>query len=119
MPNHKGEQDRKPRPFEPREGTGTRKGKANSSSLTYVIGIIKKWLPAQEIKKGSATRPYDTEDNLTSITDANSNQTQFTYDAFGRVTKTTFPSTLAETYQYDADNNLTQKTAGGPAFKRF
>jgi YD repeat-containing protein len=32
---------------------------------------------------------YDTEGNLTSISDANSNQTAFTYDAFGRVTATT------------------------------
>jgi YD repeat-containing protein len=30
---------------------------------------------------------YGTEDNLTSITDSNSNQTAFTYDAFGRVTR--------------------------------
>jgi YD repeat-containing protein len=52
----------------------------------------------------------DTEDNLTSITDASSNQTTFTYDAFGRVTQTNFPSSLSEYYQYDADNNLTQKT---------
>ena len=51
----------------------------------------------------------DTEGNLTSITDANSNQTAFTYDAFGRVTQTNFPSSLSENYQYDADNNLTQK----------
>jgi len=41
----------------------------------------------------------DTEDNLTSITDANSNQTAFTYDAFGRVTRTNFPSSLSEYYQ--------------------
>src|SRR5258708_28773829 len=34
----------------------------------------------------------------------------FTYDAFGRVTRTNFPSSLSENYQYDADNNLTQKT---------
>jgi YD repeat-containing protein len=34
----------------------------------------------------------------------------FTYDAFGRVTQTNFPSSLSEYYQYDADNNLTQKT---------
>src|SRR6202011_2689846 len=46
----------------------------------------------------------------TSITDANSNQTAFTYDAFGRVTQTNFPSSLSENYQYDADNNLTSKT---------
>jgi YD repeat-containing protein len=38
-------------------------------------------------------------EHLTSITDANSNQTAFTYDACGRVTKTTFPSALSETYQ--------------------
>jgi len=45
-----------------------------------------------------------------SITDANSHITDFTYDAFGRVTKTTFPSNYFETYAYDADNNLTSKT---------
>jgi YD repeat-containing protein len=51
-----------------------------------------------------------TECNLTSITDASSNQTAFTYDIYGRVTQTNFPSSLSEYYQYDADNNLTQKT---------
>ena len=30
---------------------------------------------------------YDTEENHTSITDTNSNQTAFTYDALGRVTR--------------------------------
>jgi YD repeat-containing protein len=40
----------------------------------------------------------DTEDNLISITDASSNQTAFTYDAFGRATQTNFPSSLSEYY---------------------
>jgi YD repeat-containing protein len=31
-----------------------------------------------------------------SITDANSNQTASTYDSFGRVTQTNFPSSLSE-----------------------
>jgi len=53
---------------------------------------------------------YDTENNLLSITDANSHTTSFSYDAFGRVTQTTFPSGHIETYSYDADNNLTSKT---------
>jgi YD repeat-containing protein len=39
---------------------------------------------------------YDTEDNLTGITDANRNKTAFTYDAFGRVTKTNFPSLIVD-----------------------
>ncbi len=56
------------------------------------------------------TYGYDTESNLTSIQDANSHTTSFNYDAFGRVTKTTFPSGYIETYGYDADNNLTGKT---------
>ncbi len=41
------------------------------------------------------TYGYDTENNLTSIQDANLHTTSFTYDAFGRVTKTTFPSVWA------------------------
>jgi YD repeat-containing protein len=56
------------------------------------------------------TYGYDTESNLTSIQDANNHTTSFTYDAFGRVTKTTFPSGYIETYGYDANNNLTGKT---------
>ena len=44
------------------------------------------------------------------IQDANSHTTSFTYDAFGRVTKTTFPSGYIETYGYDAVGNLTNKT---------
>ena len=45
-----------------------------------------------------------------SVTDANGHATSFSYDAFGRVTETTFPSNLFETDAYDADNNLTSKT---------
>ncbi|MGH9670842.1 MAG: RHS repeat-associated core domain-containing protein, partial [Terriglobales bacterium] len=53
---------------------------------------------------------YDTENNLTSITDALGRQTSFTYDSLGRVTQTTFPSSLLESYSYDAVGNLTSKT---------
>jgi YD repeat-containing protein len=42
------------------------------------------------------TYAYDLENNLTSITDAAGHITSFVYDAFGRVTQTTFPSTLTE-----------------------
>src|SRR5260370_39730558 len=52
------------------------------------------------------TYGYDTESNLTSIKDASNNTTSFTYDAFGRVTKTTFPSGYVETYGFDAVGNL-------------
>ena len=44
------------------------------------------------------------------ITDANGHTTNFTYDAFGRVTQTTFPSSFYESYAYDAIGNLTSKT---------
>jgi RHS repeat-associated protein len=47
---------------------------------------------------------------LTSITDGDNHTTQFAYDELGRVTKTTFPSTLFETYGYDGLYNLTSKT---------
>jgi YD repeat-containing protein len=52
---------------------------------------------------------YDTENNLTGITDANGHTTFFDYDAFGRITRTSFPSAAVETYAYDADNNLISK----------
>jgi RHS repeat-associated protein len=53
---------------------------------------------------------YDTEDNLTSITDANGHSTSFAYNPRGWVTHTTFPSSLAESYNYDAVGNLLSKT---------
>ncbi len=56
------------------------------------------------------TYGYDTENNLTSILDANQNTTGFSYDAFGRVTQTSFPSGYVETYGYDNVGNLTGKT---------
>jgi YD repeat-containing protein len=56
------------------------------------------------------TYGYDTESNLTSVTDANNHTTTFAYDAFGRVTQTSFPSSSVETYSYDAVGNLTGKT---------
>jgi len=50
--------------------------------------------------------------------DANGHATTFNYDAFGRVTQTTFPSNQLETYagvypersRGNANNNLTSKT---------
>jgi RHS repeat-associated protein len=52
----------------------------------------------------------DTESNLTGITDAKNRLTSFAYDIKGRLTQTTFPSTLSESYTYDAIDNLTSKT---------
>jgi RHS repeat-associated protein len=55
------------------------------------------------------TYAYDTESNLTSIQDANGHTTSFNYDAFGRVSRTNFPSSLSEYYYYDAAGNMTSK----------
>jgi YD repeat-containing protein len=41
------------------------------------------------------------------LTDANTHQTSFANDAYGRVTQTTFPSNLIETYVYDSAGDLT------------
>ncbi len=47
---------------------------------------------------------------MVAITDAANHETQFSYDALGRVTQVTFPSSLSEGYTYDAMNNLLSKT---------
>jgi RHS repeat-associated protein len=47
---------------------------------------------------------------LNLLTDAMSRVTSFGYDSMGRVTSTTFPSTVSETYAYDAVGNLLTKT---------
>ena len=54
---------------------------------------------------------YDNENNLKTITDANNHITTMGYDDYGRVLSTSFPSTLSESYLYDAVGNLTSKTA--------
>jgi YD repeat-containing protein len=62
---------------------------------------------------------YDTENNLTSITDAKGRVTSFHYDAYRRVTETDFPSSYNETYGYDAIGNLTSKTdSNGQTIRR-
>ena len=47
---------------------------------------------------------------LCNTCDAIGRVTSFAYDPEGRVTSTTFPSTLQETYAYDALGNLLSKT---------
>ncbi|MGH9670841.1 MAG: RHS repeat domain-containing protein [Terriglobales bacterium] len=49
---------------------------------------------AQTPTHGVTQYAYDTENNLTSITDASGRVTSFGYDALGRVTQTSFPSSL-------------------------
>ena len=56
------------------------------------------------------TYAYDTENDLLSVTDAAGHITSFTYDELRRLTQTSFPSGLAESFIYDAVGNLTSKT---------
>jgi len=86
---------------------------ANAKVTSYAYDAADRLLTvtdAQTPTHGVTTYAYDTENNLTSITDASGRVTSFTYDALGRVTQTTFPSTLTESYTYDAVSNLTSKT---------
>ena len=64
---------------------------------------------AQSPTAGVTTYGYDSESNLTDIYDAKQNHTQFQV-VTGNVLKTTFPSTLTETYGYDNNNNPHTKT---------
>jgi RHS repeat-associated protein len=84
----------------------------NNKTTTYTYDDADRLLTVTDAAAPGnvTTYGYDTEDNLTSIKDANNRTTSFTYDAFGRVTKTTFPSGYIETYGYDAVGNLTSKT---------
>ena len=53
---------------------------------------------------------YDTNNNLTSVTDANGHTTTFKVDDKGRVYQVISPDTGTTTYGYDAAGNLTSKT---------
>jgi YD repeat-containing protein len=67
-------------------------------------------VPAVGQQSALGQNGYDTENNMVAITDAANHETQFSYDALGRVTQVTFPSSLSEGYTYDAMNNLLSKT---------
>lgn len=83
----------------------------NSKTTTYTYDDADRLLTVTDAATPAnvTTYAYDTENNLTSIKDANNHTTSFNYDAFGRVSKTNFPSTLSEFYYYDAVGNLTSK----------
>jgi RHS repeat-associated protein len=57
-----------------------------------------------------ATYAYTLNGRQKSITDANNNLTGTTYDGFDRPYITTYPDLTTEQFQYDANNNVTQKT---------
>jgi YD repeat-containing protein len=67
---------------------------------------------AKRIREITVTSRLSASPLCPSPQDDNLHTTSFTYDAFGRVTKTTFPSGYVETYGYDANNNLTNKIDG-------
>lgn len=58
----------------------------------------------------STTYTYDTNDNLTGITDASNNHTTFVYDTLGRKTSQTDPDMGTWHYAYDGVGNLTSQT---------
>lgn len=62
---------------------------------------------------------YDTQGNLTSVTDPNSNVTTYVYDDFGRMLRQTSPVSGVTTYSYDAAGNvLTTADANGATTTR-
>lgn len=58
--------------------------------------------------KTSAT--YDSAGNPLTVTDGNGNTTSLIHDAWDRPTKTITPMGIVTTYDYDANDNLTQLT---------
>ena len=57
-----------------------------------------------------ATYAYTLNGMQKSIADANNNLTDMTYDGFDRLSNTIYPDSSTEQFQYDANNNVTQKT---------
>ena len=57
------------------------------------------------------THAYSPNSNEIAFTDANSNQTTYTYDGFDRLMQTTYPDRTAEQYAYNPDGAVLQKAA--------
>jgi YD repeat-containing protein len=58
----------------------------------------------------TATRTYNSYDELTSETDADGNKTSYTYDEYGNVATETDPDGNVTAYTYDGDGNLLTTT---------
>jgi RHS repeat-associated protein len=86
----------------------------NGKTTTYAYDDADRLITVTDAQTpaGVTQYAYDSESNLVSITDALglTHTTHYDHDQQGRVTKTTFPSGLIETYIYDALGNMTSKT---------
>jgi RHS repeat-associated protein len=67
----------------------------------------------------STSYTYDTQDNLTGVTDAAWNQTDISYDELGRKISMDDPDMGYWEYEYDASGNLTSQTAPGDVTTSF
>src|SRR6202011_1881771 len=57
----------------------------------------------------------DIQDNISSLTDPNTNKTTYTFDDFARLRKQVSPVSGTSTYAYDFDANLTNYTDANSA----
>ena len=83
----------------------------DSSTTTYAYDSISQLTAATNIN-GTVSFVYDKLGRVTSTTDVWGQAINYTYDATGRRTKTSFGSTTFATYTYDALNRLTKITDG-------
>ena len=81
----------------------------NNKTTTYAYDDADRLTSVTDAASNVTRYGYNNESQLTSITDAANHTTSFTYTN-GFLSKTTFPSTLYETYSYDYNGNLSYKT---------
>ncbi|WP_218135073.1 RHS repeat domain-containing protein [Parasphingopyxis algicola] len=88
--------------------------RTNYDAVGQVTSIQRAYLTSDQITYAAYT--YDLNGNRLSVTDANGNRSQFTYDGHDRLTRWTFPSSTTpgavnvsdyENYTYDANGNRT------------
>ena len=77
---------------------------------TVSMPTVKPSLPSAPTSlQGASQIAFDANGNLTQVTDADGNQTAFTYNAAGQVTSQTDATGATTNYAYDAQGNLTSQ----------
>jgi RHS repeat-associated protein len=93
---------------------GSASGNPSAYTTTYLYDALSR--VTDVIQPGNVTTKYgyNSNSNLTSVRDANTNTTTYKYDDKGRVYQVISPDTGTTTYTYDPAGNMTSKVDASP-----
>lgn len=88
-------------------GMPTRVTRTEYDAAGQPLRVYNAWGTTDQITY--STQTYDVEGRVLTLKDANQNETNYSYDGYGRLSRQTFPDGSYETYAYDNNDNIYQK----------